>query len=155
MSDLANICEYFTVEKMCNAVAENGKAQANRQVKCANAEKTSCCYLCRLRPQCTMSCTYLGNPDSAHVPVGTGQAPIENVIDEAKESQKTRMTNNQAKYCTVCNVEMSETKTELRVDKWKGLKPTLPSADMLPVVVYLCPQCGKIEFKADRQQSKD
>ncbi len=153
MSDLANICEYITTEKMCNAVAENEKAQANRQVKCENPEKTSCCYLCPLQPQCAISCKYLGSPNVTHVPVRTEETS-ENIIDEPKESHETQIANNQAKYCTACNIEMSETKTELRVERWKGLKPTMPNADILPVVVYLCPQCGKIEFKADRQQNK-
>jgi hypothetical protein len=155
LSDLANSCEYFTAEKMCNATIENRKMQANRQVKCENEEKMSCCYLCPLRPQCAISCKYLGNLDLAYVPVKSEKAPMRSILDEPKAPQETEIANNQAKYCSVCNVEMSETKTELRVDRWKGPKPTMPSADMLSVVVYLCPQCGKIEFKADRQQNKE
>ncbi|HLN46450.1 MAG TPA: hypothetical protein VK209_12160 [Candidatus Sulfotelmatobacter sp.] len=155
MSDLASICEYITTDKMCNAVAENVRAKENRQVKCKKEEKMSCCYLCTLRPRCTISCNYLGSPNVKHVPIRTEEAPTENMIGEAKEVQETQITNNQTKHCLSCNVEMSETKTELRVDRWKGLKPSMPSADMLPVVIYLCPRCGKIEFKAYRQQSKD
>jgi hypothetical protein len=153
--DLANSCEYFTTEKICNAIAENEKAQTNRKAKCENTDTTSCCYLCPSRPRCTISCNYLGNPDATHVSVRSEDALIENIINEAKELQETKIINNQGnqdKYCPVCNVEMSETKTELRVDKWKGLKPTMPSADILPILVYLCPQCGKIEFKADRRE---
>ncbi len=152
LSDLANSCEYLTTEKTCNAVTENEKAQTNRQTKCENTDKTSCCYLCPSRPQCTINCNYLGSPNVAHVSVGSEDALIENIINETKEFQETKMINNQDKYCPACNVEMSETKTELRVDNWKGQKPNMPSADMLPVLVYLCPRCGRIDFKADRQE---
>lgn len=155
MSDLANSCEYFTAEETCNLVAESAKAKANREVRCGNPEKLSCCYLCQLRPQCAISCKYLGSSDTAYVLVELEKAPTESRTGGPKEPQETEISNNQAKYCPDCNAEMSEAKTELRVDNWKGPKPTFLSADMLPIVVYLCQQCGKIELKTYRQQSRD
>lgn len=149
LSDLANSCEYFTAEKICNAVTESEKAQANRHLKCENEEKMYCCYLCSLRPKCAISCKYLGNLGMAYVPVGLERTQTPDLLDEPKETQQTQLVNNQAEYCVTCKVEMSESKTELRVGSWTGHKPTMPSVDMLPVVVYLCPQCGKIELRAD------
>ncbi len=155
MSDLANSCEYFTAEKTCDLPVENQKVMTNRQAKCESAEKMSCCYLCSIRAQCAISCKYLGNPDVAYVPVGPEKTAIETAIEQPRELPQAPMANNQAQFCIACNVEMSESKTELRVDRWTGAKPPMPSADILPVVVYLCPQCGKIEFKADRQAIKE
>jgi hypothetical protein len=135
-------------------VAESEKAKANREVKCEHVEKLSCCYVCPSRLHCAISCKYLGSPEASYVPVAE-KAPTDSTIDRPKEHIKTVIANDQVKYCLVCSVEMSEAKTELRVDDWKGHKPNMSSADMLPVVIYLCPRCGKIELKADRQQSKD
>ncbi len=156
MSDLAYSCEFFTAEKACNLVAENAKAKINRQARCDNAEKISCCYLCDTRAQCAISCKYLGSPDVAYMQVGPEKAETERKTDEPQTyAPKAQSANIIGKHCPSCNVEMSEANTILRVDDWRGPKPAMTSADLLPVLVYLCPRCGKIEFKADRQQDKD
>ena len=80
-----------------------------------------------------------------------------------------KMTKKPKKYpaksapvtCSLCNVEMSQTKTKFKVEGWEGLHPKLTGDDsgkleeeFLPAIVYLCPQCGKIEFKADEKKKK-
>ncbi len=74
------------------------------------------------------------------------------------ESQKTvvpQSENTPVTYCSSCNVEMSQTKTMLKINGWQGPNPKLGGDDSskveeLPVLVCLCPQCGKIEFRADK-----
>jgi hypothetical protein len=149
LSDLAYSCEFLSAEKTCDLLTENVKAKANREVRCENEEKTSCCYLCLTRMQCGICCKYLGNLNSAYVPVEPEKAPTERSIEESKELKEAQIGNSQLQYCLDCNVELSQAKTELRVKKWKGQKPTMLNADMLPIIVYLCPICGKIQFKAD------
>jgi len=53
---------------------------------------------------------------------------------------------------------MSQTRTKFRINGWEGLHPKLTGDDLgergeelLPVIVYLCPKCGKIEFRADEK----
>jgi predicted RNA-binding Zn-ribbon protein involved in translation (DUF1610 family) len=58
-------------------------------------------------------------------------------------------------YCTACNVEMSPKKAKLTLDNGqtssKQFGDYTPQAEeTLPVIVFLCPLCGKIEFKANR-----
>lgn len=82
------------------------------------------------------------------------KGPEEKIMEEHKEPKETP-TTSEAKYCLECNFEMSMAKTELKVDGWVGHKPPVASADTLPVVIYFCLQCGKIELKADSQENKD
>jgi len=57
---------------------------------------------------------------------------------------------------------MTRTRTEFRIDGWGGQQPKLTSDDsgklgeeVLPVIVYLCPKCGKIKFTADEEINKN
>ena len=59
-------------------------------------------------------------------------------------------------FCSLCNVEMYQTKTKFKIDGWKesnqkrdGDDSARFGAEVLPVIVYLCPKCGKIDFRAD------
>jgi predicted RNA-binding Zn-ribbon protein involved in translation (DUF1610 family) len=51
-------------------------------------------------------------------------------------------------FCFSCNAQMAWTKTRLTIDGWSGPKPAVDDK-VLPVTVYLCPRCGRIEFQAD------
>jgi hypothetical protein len=57
--------------------------------------------------------------------------------------------------CSSCKVIMREGKTKIRISGWEesGQKQSFPVSEesekeWLPVKIYLCPQCGKIEFVA-------
>ena len=52
---------------------------------------------------------------------------------------------------------MSQGRTKFSIDEWDESHQKLDGDDsgklrkeVLPVIVYLCPKCGKIEFKADK-----
>lgn len=157
MSDLASSCEYHTIEKTCLAVCESPKAQANRQQRCLNDEKTACCYICDSRQECAISCKFLGAVDNKSAPQAElqkpePQTPINPPKAPTSEAPKTIPTN----YCPSCNVEMTPKKAKLHIEGWdsdemKQYGDNIPfTQDTLPVIVYLCPCCGKIEFKAHK-----
>ena len=157
MSDLAASCEYLTTEKLCSVVSENEKAKATRQVRCENDEKMACCYLCSFKRKCAISCSFLGNAKDEPQQIAAEKTDIENatpVKDEKSEADNTK--NSPAISCSVCNIKMCHTKTRLRIDGWEGLHQKTADGDqmalgeeVLPVKVYLCPKCGKIEFVAE------
>jgi hypothetical protein len=156
LSDLANSCEYLTIDKLCSAVSESEKAKANRNIRCQNEEKTSCCYICQIRRGCQIKCKFLGNTEIDFRPTETRKTTNENTETETKTEAST--SKEAPMFCSSCNGEMSQGKTQLKVNNWKGLNlklagEGLDKSEMLSTVVYLCPQCGKIEFKADGSRS--
>ncbi len=155
MSDLANSCEYLTIEKSCSAVSESEKAKANRQARCQNDEKTACCYLCLSRRECAISCKYLGRFEGESSPIEAEKTEADHTFNEDEKTEVSQ-TDKPPVCCSLCNVEMPQTKTKFRIDGWKGPHPKLSGDDLrelgeeLPVIVYACPQCGKIEFRVDK-----
>ena len=156
LSNLANCCEYLTSEKLCLAVSDSEKAKAIRQVRCKNEEKMSCCYLCMLVLDCATPCRFLGKAehDPQQIERENNQINSALIIEEKLEEEKTK--NVPANCCSLCNVEMSQTRTNLRIDGWgeSNKKPTnensaRESEEVLPVLIYLCPKCGKIDLRAD------
>jgi hypothetical protein len=152
LSDLANSCEYLTTETFCSAVLENDKAKVNRQLRCQNEEKMSCCYLCQSRNQCQINCKYLGNTGKELQSVESKQAPTQNTKNIA--DTEANPTKEATMICSSCNVEMSQTKTQFRINGLKGPNSKLSEdgsgkEEVLPVLVYLCSHCGKIEFRVE------
>lgn len=147
LSDLANSCEYLTVDKSCLAVLENQKAKSNRNIRCQNEDKSTCCYLCMHRQGCVISCNYLGQTSEA------SQSETSEKMLEADSTTKTEVdeTDAQIVYCPLCNAEMSQAKTKFEIENWRGTNPAL-NGEMLPVLVYLCPKCGKIELRFDENR---
>jgi len=159
LSDLANCCEYLTIEKLCSAISESEKAKANRQLRCRNDEKMTCCYLCLSSRECAISCKYLGKNENESALVDAEKTNAESTFDDDKETEVNQTKNSTVACCSSCNVEMSQTKTKFRIDGWKGLHPKLPGDDageeFLSAIVYLCPQCGKIEFRANEELNRN
>jgi hypothetical protein len=157
LSDLANSCEYLTIDKLCSAVSENEKAKANRQVRCQNEEKMSCCYLCLSRRECAFSCKFLGNIGNEAPSVEVEKNEPKSTVAPDQEIEAFQTQSSPVAFCALCNVEMGQTKTQFKIDGWTGPHPKLSGDasgdDFLPVTVYLCPQCGKIEFKANVEKN--
>lgn len=161
MSDLANSCEYLTSEKLCSAVSNDEKAKASRQVRCRNSDKMTCCYLCMLVLDCATPCRFLGSAenDTRRIDPEKNEVTSAAVNDQPPADQTE---NGALTLCSLCNVEMSQTKTKFRIDGWEesNQKPIDDDLrkladDILPVIVYLCPKCGKIEFRADEKLNKN
>jgi hypothetical protein len=161
LSDLANSCEYITSEKLCLAVSESEKAKAARQVRCKNDEKMTCCYICLFKRECAINCRFLGNIENESQQIEAEKTEADNAFinDEKIEEDKTK--NATFTRCSLCNVEMSQTRTQFRINGWEVSNQKLANDDsrkpdeLLPVIVYLCPKCGKIEFMADEKLNKN
>ena len=116
----------------------------------------SCCYVCYSRRECAVSCKFLGNTENQRASVEVEKLAQSTVNPETKP-EVAQTPKAQAVCCSLCNVEMSMGKTKFKIDGWEG--PPLNGdlgkfGEELPVTVYLCPICGKIEFKADERASK-
>jgi len=153
LSDLANSCEYLSIDKLCSAVSESEKAKASRQVRCQNEEKTTCCYICQSRSECAMRCKFLGNLENESSQIEPEQTEAKN-MSTADEKTEIDQIEKAPVACSSCYVEMSQTRTRFKINGWEGPPPKLAGDNSgkefeeLPVIVYLCPKCGKIEFKA-------
>ncbi len=78
-----------------------------------------------------------------------------------KKPEVNKTENSSVAFCSLCNVEMSQTKTKFKIDGWKESNQKVDGddsarfgAEVLPVIVYLCPKCGKIDFWADEKLIK-
>ena len=157
MSDLANSCEYLTNEKLCLAASENEKSRASRQVRCKNDEKMTCCYLCMFVLDCSNPCRFLGGYENEPQQVDSEKTKINSSIISEEKQEENKTENSSVNCCSLCNVEMSQTKTKFKINGWEksdlkrsGDDSSSLGAEMLPVIVYLCPKCGKIDFRADK-----
>ncbi len=151
MANLASSCEYLTNEKLCLAVSESEKSRAIRQVRCKNDEKTTCCYLCMFVLDCANPCRFLGGYENEPQQVDSDKIKIDNSVTSEKETKVNEIENASLTFCTSCNVEMSQGKTKFKIDSDGS---TRFGAEVLPVIVYLCPKCGKIDFRADEKLIK-
>jgi hypothetical protein len=156
LADLAVSCEYLTSDKLCLAVSESPKAKAARQVRCENYEKMSCCYVCLFKRKCGMGCTYLGNFENDPQQIRDEKNEADNAPENNERNKVAKTEKVSTVFCSLCNHEMCQTKTKIRIEGWAGLKQETagdnsekPSEESLPVIVYLCPKCGKVEFAAE------
>jgi len=120
-------CEYLK-EENCSAVMIDDEGKATRQEGCQNNNKNACCYVCPFYHNCEISCVYLGE-----------------------------------KKCPSCASEMYHTRLSFRIGGWEGFMKGLPfeigklgeaTEELLPMVVYVCSKCGKLEFFAEEKAIK-
>ena len=161
LSDLVNCCEYLTSEKLCLAVSESEKAKAARQVRCKNDEKTACCYLCMFVLDCATPCRFLGRSENASSPIEAQKTEGQSNFINDNKTEEIQTENNPVPYCSLCNAEMTQTRTKFRIEGWEGSNPKLTDnnsgkleEELLGVKVCLCPKCGKIELMADEKTNK-
>jgi hypothetical protein len=158
LSDLANSCEYLTSEKLCLAVIESEKAKASRQVRCKNDEKMTCCYLCMFVMDCATPCHFLGNSENEPQQVEHEKTPVSSTVINEQKIGEDETLYSSVTCCSLCNVEMFQTRTKFTIDGWKR-SPQISvdddegkiGVDELPVTIYMCPKCGKIDFRADEK----
>ena len=158
LSDLANSCEYLTSEKLCLAVSESEKAKASRQVRCKNDEKMTCCYLCMFVLDCATPCHFLGSSENEHQQINNEKTRSTVTVISEQKPEEDKIRDSSATCCSLCNVEMFQTRTKFTIDGWKRSLQKSTDDDEgklgeeeLPVTIYLCPKCGKIDFRADEK----
>lgn len=158
MSNLANSCEYLTSDKLCLAVSGSEKAKAARQVRCKNSEKATCCYLCMFVFDCPNPCQFLGNVNNESQQIANENAEIKSTSTRNEKTEVDQGKNSKVAFCTLCNMEMSQARTKFRIDEWEGPNQKVSDdaskklgEEVLSAIIFLCPKCGKIEFKADQK----
>jgi hypothetical protein len=114
------------------------------------------------RRECAVKCRFLGNIENESSPLEAEKTEAEITFNNDKKTEAYPAKNAPVTCCSLCNVAMAQTRTKFRIDGWEGLHPKLTDEDsgklgeeLLPVIVYVCPQCGKIEFRADEEVNKN
>lgn len=99
-----------------------------------------------------MKCMFLGKVESESLRIEAEKIAVESVVNDEK-TEVTQTENVPAAFCSFCNAKMSHAKTTLKVDGWELAEGDFGKLreESLPVIVCLCPKCGKIEFKADQK----
>jgi hypothetical protein len=161
VSDLANSCEYLTSEKLCLAASESEKSRTSRHVRCKNDEKMTCCYLCMFVLDCANPCRFLGGYENEPKEVDAEKTKINSSEINKEITKVDKIENATVTFCSLCNVEMSQAKTKFKIDGWEGSNQKLDGDDsvrfgveVLPVIAYMCPKCGKINFRVDEKLIK-
>ncbi len=156
MSNLATSCEYLVSDKLCLAVSESEKAKDARQARCKNSEKATCCYLCMFVFDCPNPCQFLGNVNNESQQVANEKAEIKSVSARNEKTEVDQDKNSTVAFCTLCNMEMSQARTKIRIDGWKepihDEDTKKIGEEVLPAIVFLCPKCGKIEFRSEEKR---
>jgi hypothetical protein len=141
-------CEHLRNGESCSAILGNEEAKIIRSEACENDNEEACCYLCSFYNNCEISCSILG----------------ENKNEPKRKQRITEKTEAILKpripRCPLCNLKMRHARMSLRVGGWEGVWKGLPlgigelgeiQEELLPVVVYVCPKCGKLEFVAEEK----
>ena len=156
MSNLDNSCKYLTNEKLC----ENELEKASRQLRCRNVENMTCCYLCMFVLNCATPCQFSGNSEVEPQIINHTQTPVKNTVINEQQQKEDKTKSNPITCCPSCNNEMLQTQTKFKIDKDSCQKLTnsnlmKTSKKELPIIVYICPKCGKIDLKVDEKQNKN
>ena len=109
---------------------------------------------------CPNPCQFLGNTENESQTVIAEKTENESTPVRNEKTQAEQNKNSTTAFCTLCNMEMLQTKTKFRIDGWEGTQQRpddgskILGGEVLNAIVFLCPECGKIEFKADKKQNK-
>jgi hypothetical protein len=130
----------FLKEGNCLSIVNNQEALTSRKTTCGNENDQACCYICDLYEGCEISCNYLG---------------------ENKAKQKEIKAAMKITRCPLCGSRMLHSEVKLRIGGWSGALHGLPlgdlgelSEELLPVEMYVCVRCGKMELMA-LKETKD
>jgi uncharacterized protein YlaI len=111
---------------------------------------------------CANPCRFLGNDKIDSSPIEVEKTEAERTSIDDNKTQEDQTKNAPVAFCAFCNVEMSQTRTKFRIDGWERSNQKLGDVDsdqlgeeVLPVIVYLCPKCGKIDFRAEEKLNKN
>ena len=110
---------------------------------------------------CANPCRFLGGYENEPQQVEPEKTKINSSVISEEKTEVDKTENASFTFCSLCNVEMLQTKTKFKIDGWKESIQKLDGDDsarfgteVLPVIVYLCKKCGKINFRADEELIK-
>ncbi len=107
---------------------------------------------------CATPCQFLGSSENETQQIDQLKTQIINKSINEEKTQAIEIRNDPAVWCSSCNVEMSQTRTKFKIEgleesrqKATGENSGKLAEEVLPVIIYLCPKCGKIDLKADEK----
>jgi hypothetical protein len=107
---------------------------------------------------CATPCRFLGNIENEPQQIDAEKTQTNTTPTSDEKTEEDTTKNAPVTCCSLCNVEMSQTKTMLRINGWKGSKQKfgkVDSEEVLPVIICLCPKCGKIDLRADQRLNQN
>jgi hypothetical protein len=119
----------------------NDEAREGRLIGCSNSNIRACCSLCSRLQGCNISCKLEINKNEEDLPK-----------NDSSENKKI-----QTLTCSLCNIVMLNSRMNLKIEEsTKSVPPAIGKIDeiskeLLPVLIYMCPNCGKIEFVAQEK----
>jgi hypothetical protein len=135
---LSIACQYLN-KQSCSAITSSEEVKEAREQNCVNDNQQACCYLCESYDNCEISCNFLG----------------ENTNKTKKPKTRKQI---QIIKCPLCETKMLCTEAKLRIGGWSGIMQFLPfgnlgelDEEVLPVKLYVCPKCGKLELMAQEK----
>jgi hypothetical protein len=147
MSETKVECKYLK-DTNCLSIVSDDEAKEVRKISCNNDNEQSCCYLCSRYQECEISCNFLGENKNK----SNKKQPSDSI-----EENKIRVLR-----CPLCNSKMLHSEIKLRIGGWSGIMQALPLGSLgelgeklLPVVLYFCPKCGKLEFMAQVDSERE
>lgn len=136
-------CQYLK-DGDCASITSNDEAEEARKISCNNDNKQACCYLCSYYHGCEISCVFLGE--------------TKNKPKNKQKKDNTEANQPNILTCPLCNSKMLHAKADLRIGGWTGLMKLVPfgelgelGEELLPVTLYVCSKCGKLEFMAQEK----
>ena len=142
---------------MCLVVSDSEQEKARRQVLCRNVEKMTCCYLCMFVLGCATPCQFAGDSENEPQQINNKVTSINNAaVAEQKPKEEDKKENATVTCCCTCNIEMMQSRTKVVLDE-KTANHNLKQLGVkeLPVIVYICPKCGKIDLKVEEKLDKN
>jgi hypothetical protein len=110
---------------------------------------------------CSNPCRFLGGYENEPKQVEAEKIKINSSVISEEKTEVNKTEDASVSFCSLCNVEMSQAKTQFKINGWEESNQNLDDdnsgrfeAEVLPVIVYLCPKCGKIDFRADEKLMK-
>jgi hypothetical protein len=100
---------------------------------------------------CANPCRFLGGYENEPQQVNTEKIKSNSSVISEEKTEVNKTENTSDTFCSLCNVGMSQTKTKFKID---GDDSARFGAEVLPVIIHLCPNCGKIDFRADKKLFK-
>ena len=106
---------------------------------------------------CSTPCQFLGSNENVPLKIDYKENSVDNSTVSKQKPEEDKTETTAATYCSECHLEMSQTRTKLAIDGWKGTKKSADDGSRqigdqeLPVIVYLCQKCGKIDFRAEEK----
>ena len=102
---------------------------------------------------CETPCRFLGNSENESQQIDAERNSIyRSISNDIPEENKTE--NVPVTFCSLCNIEMSQTMTRFKIEGCKGQNQKI-CEEVMSVIVCICPKCGKIDLRAGEKVNEN